>query len=643
MCGFAGEFVFGSSSKADLTVAEAMATRLVHRGPDEKGSYISKDGRYAIGFRRLAIIDPQLSHQPMTSPEGNVVVAFNGEIYNYRELRRELSADGYQFRTKGDTEVLLALWQRFGQDMLKRINGMFAFVIYDEPNKRLFLARDRLGQKPLWYSITSDRIIFASEAKALLAHPLIEKVRQIDPESVGFYLTIGYVPAPKSIWKGVQKLLPGHYLTVSAGKTSPETVRYWTVPAGGDKLADVKTHDEIIQAVRSLLLSAVEKRMVADVPLGVLLSGGIDSSIIVALMCKSAGSAGGVKTFTAGFAEGDFDDRPIAARVAEFLKTDHTELLITPGDFDLPGLIDKLVYQYDEPFADSSALPTYLICNAARHHVTVALDGDGGDEVFCGYDRYRAMRLIENLCPLGWVGVKIAAGAARFIAPDDERSKLTRLIRFSAGLDNPPSKAYFIYRRLFSPEQLDFIMERDFAQSARINQPEQWFCDLYEQADFDDEPAYAQRHDLMTYLPDDLMVKADIASMANSLELRSPMLDYELIEFALTLPVEYRLRGRLLLRSKAILRDAFEDMLPEGHFNRPKRGFAAPIHRWLQSELAEMLRETLLEGPLVKSGWFARLPVERLIQQHFTSKADHRHRLWALLWLGRWMMKEGIA
>ncbi len=612
----------------DPAIVETMVGCLDHRGPDEAGNFMSDDGRCAVGFRRLSVIDPPMSHQPMVSPDGSTAVAFNGEIYNFRALRDELSAGGYTFRTRGDTEVLLALWRRDGEAMPEKLNGMFAFAIHDARKRKLFLARDRLGQKPLWYATLPDRIVFASEAKSLTAHPGVG--REIDPRAVAFYLTLGYVPAPMSIRRGIAKLPPAHCMTVSDSSAEPRL--YWSLPDG---LADISGSDAV-ERVRETLTAAVERRMVADVPLGALLSGGVDSSIIVALMCRAAGAAGGVKTFTAGFIEGDFDERPFAAEVSEHLGTEHHELSISPSQFDIPALLDKLVVQYDEPFADSSALPTYLICRAAREHVTVALTGDGGDEAFGGYDRYRAMRLAETMGPTTWLLTRAAAGLAAIIAPHDERSRLRRLVRFAEGLDKPPAKQYFTYRRLFSPERLQFIMERDFAASADVNSPSEWFCSLYEQGEFDDEIAYAQRHDLLTYLPDDLLVKADIASMANSLELRSPMLDHEVVSLGLSLPVDCKVRAR---RGKAILRDAFGHLLPTGVFARRKRGFGVPIHDWLRNELRGTLRETLLEGPLVGRGWLARIPMEQMIDEHLTGKADHRHRLWALLWLGRWMNK----
>jgi len=611
-----------------------MAERLSHRGPDEAGSYLSVDRRCAIGFRRLAVIDPELSRQPMAAPDGSAVVAFNGEIYNFETLRDQLAAEGMTFRTRGDTEVLLSAWVRYGRRMLEKLAGMFAFAIHDTRRGELFLARDQLGQKPLWYCVLDDRLVFASEAKALLAHPDVSA--EVEPQSVAFYLTLGYVPAPRSIWRGIVKLPPAHCMTVANGASRPR--RYWNLPERAVRMSRA----EAVDSVRELLGRAVAQRMVADVPLGALLSGGVDSSVVVALMCRAAGAGGGVRTFTAGFAEGGFDERAFAAAVAGHLGTDHRELVVEPGDVAARGLLDRLVDQYDEPFADSSVLPTYLICRAARDQVTVALTGDGGDEVFGGYDRYRAMRLAETMGPTRWALVKLAARAAKPIAPPDERSRLARLVRFASALEEVPPMQYFAYRRLFSPEELEVLMDAEFACSGETAAPREWFCQLYDQGEYEDELAYAQRDDLLTYLPDDLLVKADIASMANSLELRSPMLDHEVVAFGLSLPVAYKLSGRGG-GGKAILKDAFGELLPTEVFTRRKTGFGVPIGRWLRNELLELLRETLLGGPLVRDHWLVHPALSRLIEEHRTGRADHSHRLWALLWLGRWLARSRSA
>jgi len=625
MCRFAGEFLIGPG-RADLSLARRMARALRHRGPDDEGAFLSTDGRCAIGFRRLAVIDPEASRQPMTSQDGLCTVAFNGEIYNFRQLRGELEAAGAQFRTSGDTEVLLHLYYRFGDDMLGRLDGMFAFALYDERSQHMLLVRDRLGQKPLWYALLADRVVFASEAKALLIHPAVDK--SIDLLSIQHFLTLGYIPAPRSAWRGISKLLPAHSLQ-SDGR-GVHRRRYCSAPVGSCP------HDPngLLDALRHRLSESVEARMVSDVPIGALLSGGVDSAIVVALMSRAAGRTGGVRTFTAGFGDRDFDERPAARLVAAHCQTDHTDLLVRP---DPAQMLDVLVEMYDEPFADSSALPTWLICRAAREHVTVALGGDGGDEVFAGYDRYRAMHLGAAIGPAKYTALRAAASLARPFAGHDERRTLRRLIRFVDGLTRPPALQYFSYRSLFSAEDLTRLFTADWAAGRDMRATEEWFCDLYEQGECPDEVTRAQRHDLLTYLPDDLLVKTDIASMAVSLELRAPMLDHRLVAFGLSLPSELKIAGR---RGKVALRQAFADMLPAEVFRAPKRGFAVPLGDWLRSELRETLLETLNDPGFMGRGIFEPVAVAGLVNDHLRGRADHRHRLWALLVLARWLARQ---
>jgi len=600
-----------------------MADALAHRGPDESASFVSSDGRCAIGFQRLAVIDPPGSRQPMGLPDASLAVAFNGEIYNYPELRRQLAVNGATFRSAGDTEVLLHLYARHGQAMLHHLEGMFAFAIYDPHAGHLFLARDRLGQKPLWYALADDRIIFASEAKALLRHRHVG--RQINFQALTSYAVTGYIPAPHSAWRGISKLLPAHSLSVSHVPGQPQS--YW-LP--GDRRATVISAD-ITDTVRAELTRAVHARMAADVPLGALLSGGVDSAIVVALMSQAAGHVGGVQTFTAGFDDPEYDERPAARAVADHCGTDHTELQVCP---DPHAMLDMIVRLYDEPFGDSSALPTFLICQAARQHVTVALAGDGGDEVFAGYDRYRAMHLAETMRPHTYLAARIAAAVAAPFASHDERNRLRRFIRFVRGLPHPFATQYLKYRAVFEPEDLPRLFTDDLLAAVDIDEPARWFCDLYEQDDLASEVARAQRHDVLTYLPDDLLVKTDIASMACSLELRAPMLDHRLVDIGLSLPVSAKLGRR---RGKAILARAFGDLLPPGVFARPKRGFAIPLGRWLREDLCQTMCETLLEGPLLTRGICRKEALAGLINDHLRGRDDHRHRLWALMILSRWL------
>jgi len=624
MFGFAGEFVFGPG-RADADLAGAMVARLAGRGVGEATAWTAPDGRCAIGFRGPAGADAPAPRPPMASRDGTAAVAFTGQIDNLSSLRERMPGPGAEGRARDDHEVLPALWRARGTDVLEDLEGTFALVAYDAGRGELFLARDRLGVKPLWYAALDDRVLFASEGKALSAHPRASA--EVDPSAVAFYLTLGYVPAPRSIWRGVVKLAPAHWLRAGAGGCGRPR-RYWDLPDRTIEIAPQRA----VERVRETVTRAVTRRLRADEAMGVLLSGGVDSSIVTAVASRAVGRAGGVRTFAAGFDDAGFDERPWASAVAAHLGTDHRELRVDAGD--AAALLDELVAQYDEPFADSSALPTFLICRAAAEHVGVALTGDGGDEAFAGYDRHRAMHLAEGMGPTSWAATKLAGAAAAMVAPADERSRLRRLVRFAAGLDDVPARQYFRYRRLFAPEHLAALLEADFAAAAEVEAPRDWFCELYEQGEFDDEAAYAQQHDLRTYLPDDLLVKADTAALAGPLELRSPMLDPEVAALGLSLPAGCKIRRR---RGKAVLREAFGELLPGGVVWRGKQGFGAPVNAWLRGPLAETLRETLLSGPSAGEGPLRRAAVEELIADHMEGRADHRHRLWALLWLGRWL------
>lgn len=641
MCGFAGEFLIrphrgapgGAGQPADLGIARKMARQIAHRGPDDYGERLTPDGRLAVAFHRLAIIDLAGSRQPMVSDDGQVTLCFNGEIYNFRELRQQLQAAGAVFRTAGDTEVLLHLYQRYGPDMVNHLEGMFAFAIYDAAVGRLLLARDRFGQKPLWYARLPDRVVFASESRALLEHPAIDT--SVCAESLIYYCSMGYIPSPRSAWRGIFKLPPATSLVCSDTCEDPypyRTLSHADIPSDRSGAA---------HAVRETLAAAVAGHMQADVPLGALLSGGLDSSIIVGLMSAAAGRTGGVRTFTAGFGEMDYDERPTGRLVAEHFGTEHTEIVVRPAPAEV---LDELVAMYGEPFGDSSALATWLICRAAHEHVKVALAGDGGDEAFGGYDRYRALWLAERMGVPAYVGARLAACLLRPFAGADERGRLCRFLRFADSLPHPDAMRYFMYRRLFSPEDLTRLFTDDFLDGLDPEGPADWFCDLYEPSEtaegpgLDSEVALAQRHDLATYLPDDLLVKTDIASMAVGLELRAPMLDTSVVSLGLSLPDEMKIgKGR----GKEILRHAFADMLPPAVLAGSKRGFGLPLGKWLREDLLPVLRETLLDPWLREQSIFRPEALAGLLNDHVSGRGDHRHRLWALLVLARWLKQRG--
>ena len=443
------------------------------------------------------------------------------------------------------------------------------------------------------------------------------------------YFSLGYVHAPRSIWRGISKLPPAHFLVCEGGNIGVQS--YWK-----PSLMELPSQpQEQIEMVRAMVMESVRARMVADVPLGALLSSGLDSAIVVAVMCQAAGRAGGVKTFCAGFEDKLYDERSAAKLVASHCGSEHKEILIQPQAS--PALVDEIVSRYDEPFADSGAIPTFLICKAAREHVTVALTGEGGDEVFGGYSRYRALDLAERMSPLGYLSVKVAAGAARFLAPHEERSRLRRLVRFADSLTQPHSQQYITYRSVFQQADLARLLTADFAAGVDLSGTAEWFCDLYESGEFADEFSRAQHHDMMTYLGNDVLVKSDRASMASSLELRAPMLAHELVPLGLSLPMSMKMQGGL---GKQALRMAFADMLPTTATGAKKRGFGVPLGQWLKNELAGVLRETLFDDSFLSRGIVRREAMEGLINDHLSGVDDHRHRLWAMLVLARFLAKN---
>lgn len=625
MCGFAGEFILpDSSARADVSRAERMAAALVHRGPDECGTFLSPDGRCAIAFRRLAVIDPAGSHQPLTSPDGKITVACNGEIYNYQSLRQQLSAGGAEFQTQGDVEVLLHLYRQDETSFLAQLTGMFAMAIYDARSRKLLLARDRMGEKPLYYALLSDRVVFASEIKALLRHDQVSG--EMDRESINLYISMGYIPGPRTAYRQVRMLEPATALEIQA---SPGKRCYWR-PATAPRVDGPANLEEL----RSRLRQSVERCMISDVPLGALLSGGLDSSIIVALMAQIAGGQN-VHTFTAGFDEPQFDERPFANLLAEHCHTRHTELRVEPAS--AAEMLDRIVDTYDQPFGDSSALPMMLICQAARKHVTVALTGDGADEIFGGYDRYVAVEMASKCSGLGYLGVRAAAALLRPFASKDERRPSARFMRFADNLPFPPAVQYFNYRALFKPQELPYLLHADFAAAVDPDMPADWFTDIYEQPDTKDEVTQAQLCDLATYLPDDLLIKSDMASMASSLELRCPMLSHDLVDLGLSLPLELKIRSG---RGKAALRAAFGNLLPKELANRPKKGFGVPLDRWLRKDMLETMRETLFDPAFERAQIIQPDALLGLVNDHLSGKGDHRHRLWALLVLARWIVKS---
>ncbi len=621
MCGIAGIFHHGTAKPVDPLRVERMCDALVHRGPD--GSGVWTEQGIGLGHRRLSIIDLAGSPQPMHSADGRAVIVFNGEIYNFQELRRELVAAGAKFRTHGDTEVILAAWQRWGVDCLERLHGMFVFALYDLDRKQLFLARDRLGVKPLFTVQLSDgSLAFASELKGLLAHPLLR--REVDPLAIEDYMTWGYVPDHRSFLKGVNKLPAGHFLLLEQGKGMQPPRQWWDVDFRHRHKG--KAEDLSVELLHHLR-SAVTSRMVADVPLGAFLSGGVDSSSVVALMAEA--SAEPVRTCSIGFDVAALDETAYADQVARLFRTDHRSRQVDPDDF---GAIDALAAMFDEPFADASALPTWRVSQLARETVTVALSGDGADEAFAGYRRqvfHAREEQARAVVPQALRG-PVFGGLGKIWpkadwAPRYLRAKSTFLSLASDGEDG-----YAAALAVTTPAQRNALYSQGFAQGLGGYRGEQPLVDLMRAAPASSGLDRAQYADLKFWLPGDILTKVDRTSMSVSLEAREPLLDHRLIEFAAGLPHRLRIRGT---QGKWLLKHTMERYLPEGILYRPKQGFVTPISHWFRGPLAGEAR-ALADGSLaVRAGWFERGTLARIAEQHIAGTSDHGRLLWQLVML----------
>ena len=632
MCGITGAIWIDPAKAIDEALLNRMTDRLSHRGPDDRGTlqsefrlrspYESMPG-VALGHRRLSIIDVAGGRQPISNEDESVWVVFNGEIYNFPALRQRLEGSGHKFKTNTDTEVLVHLWEDEGLDCFHHLVGMFAVAIWDSRERKLVLARDRLGQKPLYYRHEPTRLLFASELKSILAVPDVP--REIDRGSLDEYLTYQYVPHPNTIFSGIQKLPPAHCAVFQDGKLNVRP--YWSPDFSFQRQ---RTSDDVA-AVRERLDEAVRIRMRSDVPLGAFLSGGVDSSLIVALMQRH--STAPVKTFSMGFPQAEYDETPYARGVAAHLKTEHREFKVSP---DAVEVLPKLIWHFDEPFADSSAIPTWYLAQKTSEHVKVALTGDGGDELFAGYRRYRAVRwaaAIDRLPkPMRWT---LAAKFWQSLPTSGrQKSKLRQLQRFSEALSLEPARRYLDWISIFNERRRVELYTDDALAALPDSDPAGFLTRAWARSGSRDALACAANADLVTYLPCDLMTKVDIASMAHGLECRQPLLDHRLVELAVSLPTVTKFRWG---RGKRILREAFGELLPASVRKRSKMGFGVPLDHWFRHELRDMTRDILLDGRTTNRGLFQPKAIERLLDEHQRGHFDHQARLWALLVLETWL------
>ena len=634
MCGIVG-IVNPNGRPLDEAALQNMCAAILHRGPDDEGYYVShasgtgSESRaqgaasVGLGMRRLSIIDLSTGKQPIHNEDKTVWVVLNGEIYNYTDLRKELEAKGHLFYTQSDTEVIVHAYEEYGDDVPKHLRGMFAFALWDEKRQRLLLARDRVGKKPLLYSIIGREIVFASEFQAMLRHPGVS--REVNEEAISHYLSFLCVPAPLTAFTGVRKLQPGHILIWQDGEV--EIRRYWSLDFRNK--IDISERDAGERVV-DLLRDAVRVRLMSDVPLGAFLSGGIDSSAVVALMSELSGER--VKTFSIGFEEAEFNELSHARRVAERFGTDHHEFIVRPNAVEV---LPTLVRHYGEPYADSSAIPTYYLAKMTRRHVTVALNGDGGDECFAGYERYAAMRIAERYHHLPRLLREQVVEPALAAIPEtgSTRSRMGKARRLLDVMGRPGGERYFRWTSAISEELKSELCTPEFlsrTSSVRaISYVQPWFEGNGE-IDVVDRALMA---DTSHYLPNDLLVKVDIATMAVSLEARSPFLDHHVMEFAASLPARYKLRG---LTTKRILKNALKGLLPSENLTRSKMGFGVPIGRWFRGELKSFLKETVLSERALGRGYFKREAVKHLVDGHTDGRRDNAHQLWTLLMLELW-------
>jgi asparagine synthase (glutamine-hydrolysing) len=611
MCGICGKVTSAKEErKTSIENVEWMMDRLKHRGPDDSG--IWSDSLATLGHRRLSIIDLSAEgRQPMISEDGKKSIVFNGEIYNFQEIKKRFQNE-ISFRFQNDTEVIIKLYEKFGSECLNYFRGMFAFAIWDSSRQELFFARDRLGKKPFFYRIKNGGITFASELHALLGHASGSEF-EVDEESLSHYLTLQYVPSPKTIFRDIWKLPPAHFGIFKKGEVRIQ--QYWSLPHQTKKWNEA----DALERFHDLFRESVRLRMIADVPIGTFLSGGLDSSAVVAMMRELVSEP--IQTFTVRFEEKEFDESPYAREVGKIFQTKHQELTVTP---DLIGILPELVRHYSEPYADASAIPFFYLSKTTRQHVKVALSGDGGDELFGGYSRYMFKE------PNGHLPSALQ-GAIRHLPVNVRYIWRLRKILEERGFDLP--SIYLQKICVFNEQEKEKLMRPEFYEKVKEKNTLSWYEEIFKQFEGVSFPEKLMAADIITYLPDDLLVKADIASMACSLEVRSPFLDHELMEFAASLPGDFKIRNGT---SKYLLKRYLGKKLPDGLIHRTKTGFGLPTRMWFRTSLRPFLEEVLLSKSSFSRDYFRDGVVEKLIRNHASGWVDNTYKLYALLVLELW-------
>jgi len=627
MCGICG---IVSSEKAEpphRSLLSSMCRTIIHRGPDDEGIFVKKN--VALAARRLSIIDLEGGHQPLANEDSSIWVAHNGEVYNFPDLREELKSLGHSFATKTDTETLVHSYEEWGEDFVHRLRGMFAFALWDGREEKLLLVRDRIGIKPLYYTLLEDNtLIFGSELKAIIAHPRVKRV--LEPKALDLFLTLEYIPAPLSIFKDIYKLPAACILIYKRGEIKIK--KYWDVvprEARFEKISK-KTLPSLMDKLYALLKESVKLRLISDVPLGAFLSGGIDSSTIVGLMRELGTSP--LKTYSIGFEDSTYDELNYARHIAQKFNTIHKEYILHPSALELT---EKLIYHMDEPFGDFSIFPTFLVSQVARSEVKVILSGDGGDELFGGYEHYQAQK-ISRFAPPSFLFRGLYSCLKKFPPSAKKKGFWNKLRRFSQGFEHHPALRHLRWMMFLSPENKNALYSEAYALELEeikgIGEAKP-FREIYKDLHRFDSESGELYLDMKTYLPDDILVKVDRMSMATSLETRVPLLDHRIVEFAFQLPGKFKLQG---LTTKWIFKKTMERLLPRKNIYRSKEGFSIPLKHWLRKELKDLMLDYLNEKRIRKEGLFNYDYIEKMVEAHLQGKENYSHQLWALLVFEIW-------